>query len=168
MIKKLAGKVGVLVLSGVLINSMLMTFYLKKIDSGLNENLHSVRALGQLQKSIIDKNGELDGMIDTIGQIDGGLNAAVDRTSKLLVLLTQVVDLNADTLQINSTMEQSSRQSGATIANVNQSLKAIQPYTAQMKGYLESLKKTAASDMEKMNALRQSTDRMNQKLPGGP
>ncbi|WP_047150765.1 hypothetical protein [Aneurinibacillus tyrosinisolvens] len=168
MIKKLAGILGVLVLSGLLINSMLMTFYLKKIDSGLNENLHSVRALGQLQKSIIDKNGELTGMIGTIGQIDGGLDAAIDRTSRLLVLLTQVVNLNADTLQINNAMEQSSLQSGATITSVNQSLKTVGPYTAQMKGYLESLKKTAASDAQKMNDIRQSAERMNQKLPGGP
>jgi hypothetical protein len=168
VIRKLVGIIGVLVLSGLLINSMLMTFYLKKIDSGLNVNLQSVRALGELERSIIHKNGELTGMIDTIHQVDHGLDSTVSHTSNLLTLITQVVNLNAGSLQINNMMEKSAQQSGATIANVHKSLQAVAPYTAQMKQYLESLKKTAASDTQKMQAIRQSTDRMNQKLPGGP
>ncbi|NGQ94291.1 hypothetical protein G3578_03765 [Brevibacillus sp. SYP-B805] len=165
-VKKGLAILGILLLSGLLVNSMVMTYYLKKIDSGLNENLKSTQELAHYQESMLAKNGELQNMLSTVGTIDAGMDQAVARTSRLLFLLAQVVDLNAQTLQLNQDMESVSRQSGSAIAEVNRLVRELNPQTTWMKAYMEQIQQAAESDAENLDAIRRSTEKMNRKLPG--
>jgi len=167
LVKKVAGVLCMMGAAGLLINSMVMTFYLYKIDRGLSENLQSIMALGQFQQSVIEKNEELNDMLFTVGEIDQGMNGTITRTAQLLALLSQVVDLNTQTLQLNRDMASVSRQSGATISQVKAHVKSLQPHTEQMKTYMEQLKQLSDSDVKKLDSIRRSTDQMNRKIPGG-
>lgn len=104
MIRKFISILGILLLSGVLINGITMTQHLKRIHSGLEDNLQSIQQLNQVQAAIIDKNGELAHMVRTVQRIDRGLNATIVKTDQTLTLLTTVVDYNADSLRLNDGM----------------------------------------------------------------
>ncbi len=166
LVKKVLVVVGALLSAGLLVNSMVMTFYLQKIDRGLSENLRSIEALGELQQSVIEKNKELGEMTETVGKVERGMDGAISHTSMLLVLLGQVVDLNSQTLLLNRDMESVSRQSGSMMARVNSLVQRLGPQTEQMKRSLEHLKQLAESDAKRLESIRQSTEKMNRKIPG--
>ncbi|GGE27128.1 hypothetical protein GCM10011571_31680 [Marinithermofilum abyssi] len=166
MIRKAFSILGILLLSGVLINGITMTQHLKKIHAGLEDNLVSIQKLNQVQAAIIHKNEEINKMVSTVDNINKGLDQTIDRTNKTLALLTQVVDLNADSLRLNNDMIGYSSNSKNKISTLNQSLKELSPYMTQLDNMLKNLSKTAQEDQKHMNELLKSTESLNNKTPG--
>ncbi|BCU82904.1 hypothetical protein JIR001_26870 [Polycladomyces abyssicola] len=166
MIRKFISILGILLLSGVLINGITMTQHLKRIHSGLEDNLQSIQQLNQVQAAIIDKNGELAHMVRTVQRIDRGLNATIVKTDQTLTLLTTVVDYNADSLRLNDGMLGYSNNSKQKIQAISSSLQELSPYMQQLDQMLKQMRATAAADRQHMEDILQSTREMNKKTPG--
>ncbi|MBN2911056.1 hypothetical protein JQC72_16305 [Polycladomyces sp. WAk] len=166
MIRKIISILGILLLSGVLINGITMTQHLKRIHSGLEDNLRSIQQLNQVQAAIIDKNGELAHMLRTVQRIDRGLDATIVKTDQTLTLLTTVVDYNADSLRLNDGMLGYSSNSKQKIQAIRSSLQELSPYMQQLDQMLKQLRSTANADRQHMQDILQSTREMNKKTPG--
>jgi uncharacterized phage infection (PIP) family protein YhgE len=166
MIRKTLSIIALLLLSGFLINGITMTQNLKRLHAGLESNLESVKTLNQVQSSIIDKNGELSKMLSTMDRADEGLDDAVAKTDQLLVLLSKVVDYNADTLRLNDQMLKYSSASKQDIQSINQNLAELNPYMKQMDEMLKNLATTAKEDEKYLRDILDSTRDMNSKVPG--
>jgi hypothetical protein len=166
LIRKFISILGILLLSGVLINGITMTQHLKRIHSGLEDNLQSIQQLNQVQAAIIDKNGELAHMLRTVQRIDRGLNATIVKTDQTLTLLTTVVDYNADSLRLNDGMLEYSNNSKQKIQAISSSLQELSPYMQQLDQMLKQMTATAAADRQHMQDILQSTREMNKKTPG--
>jgi len=166
LIRKIISILGILLLSGVLINGITMTQHLKRIHSGLEDNLRSIQQLNQVQSAIIDKNGELAHMLRTVQRIDRGLDATIVKTDQTLTLLTTVVDYNADSLRLNDGMLGYSNNSKQKIQAIRSSLQELSPYMQQLDQMLKQLRSTANADRQHMQDILQSTREMNKKTPG--
>jgi len=166
LIRKFISILGILLLSGVLINGITMTQHLKRIHSGLEDNLRSIQQLNQVQSAIIDKNGELAHMLRTVQRIDRGLDATIVKTDQTLTLLTTVVDYNADSLRLNDGMLGYSKNSKQKIQAIRSSLQELSPYMQQLDQMLKQLRSTANADRQHMQDILQSTREMNKKTPG--
>lgn len=166
MIRKIFSILAILLLSGLLINGITMTQQLKKIHSSLEENVESIQQLNHVQASIIDKNKELIHMANTLGQIDSGLIEITEKTNNTLVLLSSVVDYNANTLALNSQMNQSSQQSKQQIEKLQSSLAGLSPYLQNMDQLLKQLSTIASQDQQHLRSILESTKTLNRKTPG--
>lgn len=166
MLKKTISILAVLLLSGLLINGITMTQQLKKIQTGLEENIESMEKLNQVQASIIDKNEELSHMLITVRNIDQSLVEITDKTSKTLTLLSTVVDYNASSLSLNNQMVGSSNQSKEQIQTVQASLAELSPYLNDLDQLLSQLSRTADQDKKHLESILKSTETMNSKTPG--
>jgi hypothetical protein len=166
LIRKFISILGILLLSGVLINGITMTQHLKRIHSGLVDNLHSIQQLNQVQAAIINKNGELAHMLRTVHQIDRGLDDTIVKTDQTLTLLTTVVDYNADTLRLNDGMLGYSNNSKQKIQAIRSSLQQLSPYMQRLDQMLKQMSATATADRQHMQDILQSTREMNNKTPG--
>lgn len=166
MIRKTFSVIALLLLSGLLINGITMTQNLKRLHASLESNLESVKTLNQVQASIIDKNGELTTMLSTMDSVDKGLDDAIKKTDQLLVLLSRMVDYNADTLRLNEQMLRYSAISRQDIQSISQNLAELDPYLRQMDEILRSLVSTAIADEKYLKDMLESTRQMNSKFSG--
>lgn len=166
MIRKTLSILGILLLSGVLINGITMTQHMKKIHAGLEDNLESIHKLNEVQSAIIHKNAELKKMVATVDKINKSMDTTIVKTDKTLDLLTKVVDLNADTLILNGGMLNYSANSKEKIAYLNKSLAELSPYMIQLDRMLKELQSIARADQNHLNEILKSTESMNRKTPG--
>ena len=105
-------------------------------------------------------------MLSTMDRADKGLDDAIGKTDQLLVLLSKVVDYNADTLRLNDQMLKYSSNSKQDIQSISQSLAELDPYMKQMDEMLKNLAATAKDDEKYLKDILNSTRHMNSKLPG--
>ncbi|MBA4543572.1 MULTISPECIES: hypothetical protein [Thermoactinomyces] len=156
----------ILVLSGLLINSITMTQQMKKIEASLEDNLESIQKLNQVQASIIRKNEELGQMSNTLNKLDQNLDQVIGKTGETLALLTEVVRYNSGSLALNEQMEKSSKNAGTQISAVDSSMSALAPYLSDLDQLLKQLAATAKKDEQHLNDIYHSTRELNQKTPG--
>ncbi|MFC4077736.1 hypothetical protein [Salinithrix halophila] len=166
MIRKILSILGTLALAGFLINGITMTQNMKKLHAGLEDNLDSIERLNGVQAAVIDKNEELKGMLKTVDKININLDQTQAKTDDTLKLLSQVVDLNADTLHLNDRMLQFSGTTKKNIGTVHSSLSQLSPHMEKLDTMLKELDKTADHDKKHLKKILDSTESLNNKTPG--
>jgi DNA repair exonuclease SbcCD ATPase subunit len=165
MVKKALSIVAVLLLAGLLLNGITMTQQLKKIHSSLKGNIQSVEKLTQIQDSLIRKNGELQTMTATLDQLDKGLNQTIETTGQTYNELKQVVDYNADSLNVNNVMLKLSTNSKEQIGTVASTLAKLAPALSDMDRLLKQLATIAKQDESHLHDILDSARSMNAKTP---
>lgn len=166
MLKKILGVVGILLLSGFLVSNITTTLQMKKIQSGMESNLASLRELVRIQDEVIKKNDELKKINATLDEMDAGLDETIGKTSQTLSLLSSVVDYNSSSLQINNGMVLSSEYSGQKIKDVRTTLDSVSPYMNELQRLLGQMVTIGEADRKHLESILKATREMNQKTPG--
>lgn len=165
MIGKVLGTIGVVALFGVLAQTQVTTYYLAKIDIGLNSSLDSTRRLVTVEQAIIDKNKTLGTVIQQTKQMDQQLASTLSETLTIEQHIFRINDLNAASLTINREMAQVGNAGAQTLTDVSDTMSKLNQATLALGNYLASLRQVVLQDRQNMDLMKQYTDEMNQKTP---
>ncbi|SFS99852.1 hypothetical protein [Marininema halotolerans] len=166
MLRKTLSIFGILLLSGFLLNGITMTQNMKKLHTGLKDNLLSIQRLNHVQTAVINKNKELNQMLATLDQVNGQLDKTITKTNQTLTELSKVEAVNQDTLELNDQMVSRSVETNKNIKQVHTSLKELSPYMVQINTMLATLNSTSRKDIDHLNTMLRSADQLDRKTPG--
>jgi hypothetical protein len=165
MVGKVLGTIGVVALFGVLAQTLMTTYYLAKIDIGLNSSLDSTRRLVAVEQAIIDKNKTLGTVIRQTEQMDSQLGQTLQQTLTIEQHIFRINELNAATLTINRNMAQVGGTGAQTLADITNTMTNLNQATLSLGNYLMALRQVVMQDRQNMDLMKQYTDEMNQKTP---
>jgi hypothetical protein len=165
MLSKLLGFLGLLVLVGLLVQTMITTYYLGKIDKGLRSSLQSTENLLAIQQSIVSKNEKLQEVIATTKAMDGQLTATLQATQSVHRNISEINRLNRSTLDINQNMLVLSNSSGQGLQGIAAGMGQLKKSTGDLLQSLTGLSKWVGQDHGNLTKMRDYTESMNQRLP---
>jgi hypothetical protein len=165
MIGKVLGTIGVVALFGVLVQTLVTTYYLAKIDIGLNSSLDSTRRLVAVEQAIIDKNKTLGTVISQTQKMDQQLGQTLQETLTIEQHIFRINELNGATLTINRSMAQVGSAGARTLADIGSTMAGLNQATLALGNYLAALRQVVIEDRRNMDLMRQYTDEMNAKTP---
>lgn len=158
--------VGMCAVVALLLQQMVTTYYLAKIDTGLNSSLRSTASLATIESAIIDKNHALRDVVATTQGMDRQLGDTLQATQTIDAHIHKIDDLNGATLQINQGLVKLGQQGGASLTTSAASLRDFSTSMAQLKASLSQLDQTIQSDASNLHDMKAQTDTMNRKVPG--
>jgi hypothetical protein len=158
-----AGMCAVVALLG---QQMVTTYYLAKIDTGLNSSLHSTKSLATIESAIIDKNKALRDVTSTTQAMDQQLMLTLSATQTIDTHIHKIDELNAATLKINQGLVQIGQQGGTTLTTTATSLQQFADSISTLKSALAQLDQTIQRDAGNLHDMKAQTDMMNRKVPG--
>jgi type VII secretion effector (TIGR04197 family) len=165
-IRTLLMYLGMCIVVALLVQQMVTTYYLAKIDVGLNSSLHSTSQLASIQQAIIDKNKALQDVVTTTKAMDGQLGVTLQTTQTIDVHIHRIDDLNVSTLKVNQGLVGLGQQSGSALTTTASSLQQFSESISKLKTYLSQLNQTIQSDVVNIHDMKAQTDTMNSKVPG--
>ncbi|MCF8563962.1 hypothetical protein LLE49_04325 [Alicyclobacillus tolerans] len=168
MIGKIAGYAGMLVVAGLLAQTMVTTQYLAKIDKGLNSSLQSTSTLVSIEGSIIKKNQALSGVVDTTKQMSKNLNATLAVSQAIDGHIHLIDKYNADTLGINRQLVGLGSSSGQTLQGVSSNMSQLAHATQSLGNSISTLDQLIQQDRKNLDQMKTYADEMNNKTPGVP
>lgn len=157
---------GTIVLLGFLVQQMVTTYYLAKIDGGLHSSLRSTARLGTIQTEIIHKNQSLHNVLAATQDISGQLQLTLKETQIIDGNIHQIDNLNLATLRVNQVLTGLGSQGQNTLGAIAASMQTLQQKISSLSGPLSQLDDTIHSDRSLLHDMRAQTDRMNAKVPG--
>jgi uncharacterized protein YoxC len=163
---KLLGYLGLAGLIGLLIQTMVTTYYLSKIDTGLTVNLQTTKQLIGIEHAINEKNKALQEVASTATQMDLQLNGTLQTTKEIHANINQIDQLNDATLQANQSMVTLGAQTGQTLNGISQNMEQLKQSLEALSDSLSKLYDWTNQDRNNMAQMKQATDNMNQKVPG--
>jgi uncharacterized protein YoxC len=163
--KRVLKVVGVVVVAGLLAQSMIMTAYLKKLDSALNQNLDTANQLLQAQRDIKNKNAVLNDMADSTQVLSQRLDVALAKTQTISSLITQLLAINAKTKQVQDQLVVLLKNNANTMQTINQSIGGLKSNTSQLAAQIEQLQAIVRMDSASLQSVAASAAEMNKKLP---
>jgi septal ring factor EnvC (AmiA/AmiB activator) len=166
MVGKVLGTIGVVALFGILTQTLVTTYYLAKIDIGLNSSLDSTRRLVSVEHAIIDKNKALADVIQQTAHMDQQLQTTLETTQTIEQHILRINDLNAATLTINRRMAAVGAAGTRTLSDVSSAMASLNQATMSLGNYLAVLRQVVMQDRANLDLMKQYTDEMNQKTPG--
>lgn len=166
MVGKVLGYLGMLVIAGVLGQTMVTTYYLAQIDQGLNSSLKSTNNLIQIQNSIVHKNQALQNVVSTTSEMAKQLTATLQQTVIIDQHIHSIDALNADTLAINRGLVTIGNQSGQTLSSVTGNMRQLTQVTQGLNNSITRLDQLIQQDRANMDLMKSYADQMNQKTPG--
>ena len=166
MIMKVLGYVGMALVIGLLVQTMMTTYHLMRIDSGLKESLESTERLVEIQEAIIEKNDALAGVVETTKKMDAQLQATLGATKQVHANITQINELNAATLEVNKGMAVLGAHTGTGLQDVSGGLGTLNSSVNELKKALEELGLLIRDDRSNLAKIRSYTEQMNRKVPG--
>jgi len=166
MIGKVLGYVGMAVLFGVLVQTMVTTHHLMRIDQGLQESLDSTERLVGIQEAIIEKNDALAGVVETTNAMDEQLRATLGATKQVHANIREINALNGATLELNEGMAVLTAETGDGLEEVAGGLQTLQGSTVELRKALEQLGVLIREDRSRISKIRGYTEEMNRKVPG--
>lgn len=166
MIGKVAGYLGMAVLLGLLVETMVTTHHQMRIDQGLQESLDATERLVKVQEAIIEKNEALAGVVETTNAMDEQLLATLGATKQVHANIKQINELNGATLRLNQEMAGLTAETGDGLGEVAGGLQTLQGATAELRTALEQLGVLIREDRSRISKIRGYTEEMNRKVPG--
>lgn len=166
MFLKILGYLGMAVAAGLLVQTMVTTYYLAKIDSGLNTSLDSTGSLITIQEAIIDKNHAVKDVITTTKQMDKQLEGTLAVTQGIRTNIKLINDFNAATLDLNQNMVTSGSASGQSLQTISSGMGQLKQSTEQLFNALVNLNQITTQDRNNLRQMKSYTEQMNNKIPG--
>ncbi|MGB8954425.1 MAG: hypothetical protein WCC10_03575 [Tumebacillaceae bacterium] len=166
MVMKALGYLGMGVLLALLIQTMVTTYHLGKIDAGLRSSLESTAQLAEMQRSIILKNQQLSDVVATTQAMDKQLKQTLGVTQELHGNISSINKWNGATLELNQQMVASAGDSGEQLKAISGGMGQLKETTTALYGSLAKLSEWIKQDRAHMSNMRSSTEQMNQKVPG--
>lgn len=163
---KVGSYIGMIVTIGILADLMTTTFELARIDKGLNSSLSSTSQLVSIEQTVTQKNQALGGLLKTTQQMSKQLGGLADTTSGIHQNISEIGQLNADTLKLNIEQESIAANSGQTLGQVIASLTSLEHATQSLSTALSGLDRVIQEDRSNLDQLRSATRTMDQKTPG--
>jgi chromosome segregation ATPase len=151
---------------GVLVQQVMTTTYLAKIDYGLHSSLQSTKQLASIESSIIEKNHALQSMASTTQSMSDQLSLTLQVTMAINKNIHAIDALNQSTLDVNQTLVGLGKQSQANLASIASQLGQLNSSIGQVGGQLGQLKETIQLDASTLHDMKAQTDQMNSKVPG--
>lgn len=158
--------VGMCAVIALLGQQMVTTYYLAKIDTGLNSSLHSTKSLATIESAIIDKNQALKDVASTTQAMDQQLMLTLAATQTIDTHIHKIDDLNGATLHINQGLVQLGQQGGSTLTTTASNLQQFAKSISTLKTSLAQLDQTIQTDASNLHDMKAQTDMMNRKVPG--
>ncbi|GAX90290.1 hypothetical protein [Effusibacillus lacus] len=165
MIIKILKYAGMAAVIGLLLQTMFTTYYLAKIDSGLNASLDSTAKLIEVQKVIIEKNGALQEVVETTKQMDQQLLVSLEATKTIHSNIEQINKWNYQTLVLNRNMMGIGAESDRSLQDISSGMSQLKQSTAKLNRSLARLKELVRQDRANLELMKQYTDEMNRKVP---
>jgi D-ribose pyranose/furanose isomerase RbsD len=166
MWKKWVLYVANVIVIGVLVQQVMTTTYLAKIDAGLHSSLHSTKQLASIESSIIEKNHALQGMASTTKSMSDQLGVTLQVTMAINKNIHAIDALNQSTLDVNQILVALGKQSQVNLASIASRLDQLNGSIGQVGGQLSQLKQTIELDASTLHDMKAQTDKMNSKVPG--
>lgn len=163
---KVLGYVGMTVVVGLLVQTMVTTYYLGKIDKGLNTSLDSTTQLISIQKAVVEKNASLTDVINTTRAMDQQLQLTLKATQGIRANILRINELNGATLQLNQNMLASGTESNQSLASISSGMNQLKQSTEDLYTALARLKQITQQDRSNLQQMKTYTQQMNQKIPG--
>lgn len=166
MVLKIFGYLGMAIVVGLLIQTMVTTLYLSKIDTGLTTSLQTTTQLAGIEQAVIDKNKSLSDIVSTSKQMDQQISTALSSTKQIQGNIHTIDSLNGSTLTANHNTVSYGNQSGATLGLIANNMQQLKQSIAALLASITKLDGWAKQDRNDISQMKQATDEMNQKVPG--
>jgi hypothetical protein len=150
----------------VLIQQVLTTTYLGKIDAGLRSSLSSTKQLSAIQSSVIEKNGALTGIAKTTDNMDTALGTTLQLTQTIDRNIHQIDDLNVATLSANRQLAALGKDGQTNLTGIAQNLQTFAQVLSQLQAQVAQLDGVVRVDQPTLHDMKLQTDTMNRKVPG--
>jgi methyl-accepting chemotaxis protein len=168
MLIKVLKYTGMAVVIGLLLQTMVTTYYLGRIDAGLNTSLDSTEKLIEAQKIIIEKNGALHDVVEATKGMDQQLLATLEKTKAIHSNIDQINDWNYRTLLANQKMQTIGAQSDESLQEIAAGMGQLKSSTEELSKSMAKLNSLVSQDRQNLDQMKAYTDEMNRKLPGVP
>lgn len=166
MIGKILGYTGLVAVIGLLLQTMATTYYLGKINSGLNTSLQSTSQLISIQNAVIEKNQSLHDVIATTKAMDQQLQTTLQTTQGIRSNILKINEINAATLEVNGRMAVSGSNSNQSLEGISTGMGQLRQSTEALYNSLVKLNELTGRDRANLHQMKAYTDQMNQKVPG--
>ncbi|MFC4766563.1 hypothetical protein [Effusibacillus consociatus] len=164
-LKSVLSTIGTVVVAGLMIQSIVMTSTMKKLDTGMNENLKSTKQLLSVQQEIQEKNNVLNQSLQTTKALNDKFGESVAKAQQIDSLVAQVVAANSQIMQLNQQNVGLTGASGQQLTKIKQTLTQLLESNNTLKNYLSQLKQTTDSDVYWLGEIKKSSDNLNRKMP---
>jgi hypothetical protein len=157
--------IGAVINGALLVHALVLTSYLKNVDSVLNEQLDDVNAVYNAEVMLKNKNAILGTIYATTMQTNDTLGESAKDSGQILSLIQVIKRQNEITRQLEDEMVNFTGGGAQALSQIKDTLAAAANNLQTLKNDLQALQSVVQSDKASLATIRDNAKKMDENTP---